>query len=380
MSITRARESMSLEEYRIKELSDKIIESPHNPILLNNRGLAYCYIKKYEEGEADFDAALKTVGPDTQNVIPHVIFNRAAWSYLKQQKYELTIEECTRGLEIKEDQKALHHKFYNTRAVAYDRLGQTQKALRDYTSAINIKPTGQYYSNRGTVYRNLAQYDASKSDFDNALAEHPTQPDILRNRALLFIDLGQYEDALNDLNLAIQTRSKYFDAYCSRANVFIEIGKLDEAAKDLSICLQLDQKHLIANALQALYYACRRENEKAIEHFSATCAYWDKCHDDKKYYEGCIFLELKNYEGSLRSFDESWRLKQKDYHSFGHKILARRAFSYAQLKNWSAAEKDIKLALFYSPSHPKYKQWLQLIEEGLKQSSNTNTTVDESNK
>jgi len=44
------------------------------------------------------------------------------------------------------------------------------------------------------------------------------------------------------------------------------------------------------------------------------------------------------------------------------------------LKNFEAAEKDIKLALYYSPAHPKYLQWLALIEEGL----NKNRTGDNS--
>jgi len=311
-SITRAREPSSSEELRLLELTEKLKENPTNPVLLNNRGLAYCYLKRYEDSEADFEAALKYATPETQNVVPHVTFNRAAWAYLKQHKYDLTIEECTKGLEMNEDKKALHHKFYNTRAVAYDRLGQSQKALKDYTSAIDTKPTGQYYANRGTVYRQLAQYDNAKSDFNNALALCPNQADFLRNRALLYIDLGQYEDAMSDLDGALTARPKFADAFGTRASLFLEQGKYAQALDDLKTCLTLDPVHILAHAVTALVYASKRDRDKAMEAFHVACGRWEKAYEyDRKFYEGCLRMELGDYEEALKFFDESWKLKKK---------------------------------------------------------------------
>jgi len=217
--VTRVQEDTSTEQKRIDFLSTKIANDPKNPILYNNRGLAYCYCQRYDEALKDFDQAIKLVVPTNRNVIAHVTFNRAAWTYLKMNKFQLTIQECNKGLEMQEDAHILHHKFLNTRAVAHDSLGQTDKAIEDYTLAIEKKPRGQYYANRGTVYRQLANYADAEKDFEKSLEFEPERAAFYHNRAILSIDLGRDESALADLTKVLEWSPTFIDALTTRALV-----------------------------------------------------------------------------------------------------------------------------------------------------------------
>ncbi len=58
---------------------------------------------------------------------------------------------------------------YFNRGNAYDDLGQYQRAIQDYTRAIQLDPDlAQAYYNRGIVYYNLGEYQRAIQDYDKA--------------------------------------------------------------------------------------------------------------------------------------------------------------------------------------------------------------------
>ena len=58
---------------------------------------------------------------------------------------------------------------YNNRGNAYDELGQSDKAIADYTEAIRIKPDYAVgYSYRGRAHRELGNLVKAKADFARA--------------------------------------------------------------------------------------------------------------------------------------------------------------------------------------------------------------------
>src|ERR1700730_5256537 len=89
---------------------------------------------------------------------------------------------------------------YNTRGVAYARIGKFQEAIADFSQAIKLAP-------------------------GNAAA--------LTNRALAYRQMNRDDVALPDFNRAIEANPKHAPAYLGRANLLRDGGKLDDARADL---------------------------------------------------------------------------------------------------------------------------------------------------
>jgi tetratricopeptide (TPR) repeat protein len=63
----------------------------------------------------------------------------------------------------------------NSRALAYRKTGDLEKAIADYSAAIALNPIyALAYNNRGYVYEARGEKQAAAADFRHALALHPT--------------------------------------------------------------------------------------------------------------------------------------------------------------------------------------------------------------
>ena len=76
---------------------------------------------------------------------------------------------CATTQEIKEDAEA----YYN-RGNAYEKKGQYDKAISDYSKAIEINPKyAKAYNNRGIAHAIRGQYEKTISDYNKAIEINP---------------------------------------------------------------------------------------------------------------------------------------------------------------------------------------------------------------
>lgn len=74
--------------------------------------------------------------------------------------------------------------YYN-RAKAYDQIGDTGRAIEDYSRAISINPEFvNAYNNRGIAYGTIGDFENAIMDFDTALSLNPGDPEASHNREL----------------------------------------------------------------------------------------------------------------------------------------------------------------------------------------------------
>lgn len=94
---------------------------------------------------------------------------------------------------------SLHRNFGNKTSFRREHLS----AVRRFTRAYELDPTlREARLDRGVIlFRELAQLDEAKADFDALLAQDPHYGPALLNRALLAQERGRYVDALADLDL-----------------------------------------------------------------------------------------------------------------------------------------------------------------------------------
>jgi tetratricopeptide (TPR) repeat protein len=85
----------------------------------------------------------------------------------------------------------------------YGRKSQYDKAISDYSKAIEINPKSALtYNNRGNVYAAKGQYDKAISDYNKAIEINPSDAGAYNNRAIAYSDKGQYDKAWDDVHKA----------------------------------------------------------------------------------------------------------------------------------------------------------------------------------
>ncbi len=106
-----------------------------------------------------------------------------------------------------------NHFIYNHRGLVYFTLSEYDKAIADFTKAIDIEPRDiRVYTNRGMAFRMLKRYDDSLRDFNKSLELNPLWPDTFYGRSLTYYDLGDIQHALEDCDKAISIKPDFKQA------------------------------------------------------------------------------------------------------------------------------------------------------------------------
>ncbi len=116
---------------------------------------------------------------------------------------DLMIRGCSVVIQSnKETPENLAIAFYN-RSVAYADQGQSDRAIEDYTQAIQINPDySTAFTNRGNAYAAKGQYDRAIEDYDEAIRLNPNYAKAFDNRGAAYHDKSQHDRAV----AAITTR------------------------------------------------------------------------------------------------------------------------------------------------------------------------------
>ncbi len=87
------------------------------------------------------------------------------WSDGKYKDPNMAIEYLNHAIKLQPN----YARIYYNRGIAYQNLGQNQKAIEDYTEAIRLKPSYTHaYYNRGTVYLNQGNKNLACQDYQKA--------------------------------------------------------------------------------------------------------------------------------------------------------------------------------------------------------------------
>jgi tetratricopeptide (TPR) repeat protein len=96
--------------------------------------------------------------------------------------------------------------------VSHLNTNKPEKALKDFTRAIEIDPTrADGYAGRGNVLQAMGQYEASLQDYDRAIEINPKLANAHVNRGSVYSHLGQYEKAIADYEKGLELDPKIDD-------------------------------------------------------------------------------------------------------------------------------------------------------------------------
>ncbi|MCW3464775.1 tetratricopeptide repeat protein [Chitinophaga nivalis] len=208
-----------------------LLLAPTDPMIYFHRAFAYCSIRLFDEGIADYNTAIKYVGNEDAKYgiiasrgLARVMSRDFSGAY-KDYKMVLDFDSTNvmawvamgsilRNLGRSNEATAYYEKAVNlapNEIVAVGDLGfhymsmkDYQKAIRQYTRVLEIDPDNAIaYNNLGHAKYQLKDLKNALKDIQRSIALDPKNAYAYRNRALVYLAMKQPEKACEDLHQAI---------------------------------------------------------------------------------------------------------------------------------------------------------------------------------
>lgn len=114
---------------------------------------------------------------------------------------------------------------HNNLGDAWGRLGDKQKALREFQTAIVLKPNyGDAYHNLANTYRELNQLDKAIENYQNAIKYNPNLWQSYQNIGAIYFQEKKYDLALENIQKAIQVNPKNLNLFISLGVIYLGMG------------------------------------------------------------------------------------------------------------------------------------------------------------
>lgn len=162
----------------------------------------------------------------------------------KQKRLDAAIYAYEQGL--KADDKTISDEVLHFNAATLaTQIGRQDIAIDHANAAIQSKPDyGDAYLARGNAYLRLGKTDLALEDFTTALGMKCARPWVaFNNRGLALVALGKIEEALADYARAIEANPMYMNAYWSRAKAATGQERFRPALDDYDAAIRLDSSN-----------------------------------------------------------------------------------------------------------------------------------------
>jgi serine/threonine protein kinase len=129
---------------------------------------------------------------------------------------------------------------YNDQGVAKANAGDRRGAIKDYTTALELKSNyPDAYHNRGIAHANSSEWKEAIDDYNRAISLKVDSPDIYYNRGVSRYNLGDKKGAAKDYTEAIRIDPSYLNAYINRCVIQHDLGNNKGAIEDCNKAIKL---------------------------------------------------------------------------------------------------------------------------------------------
>ena len=157
-------------------------------------GITYNAKGQAREAIAEFNRVIEM---DPKNA---AAYNYRGYSHILAGDFDRALADYTKAIDL----RPLYADAYYNRALVYDmHKNEREKAIYDFTKAVQLKPRfGDAYFGRGAAYAKSEKYDSAIADYDRAIEMLPQNADIYYNRAVAYYGKGEYDNAWADVKKA----------------------------------------------------------------------------------------------------------------------------------------------------------------------------------
>jgi len=183
-------------------------------------------------------------------------------AYLDLQDYPAADRILTQAVSIAPD----YAPAYNNHGVLFDKEGDVDNAIAQYTAAVTHDPLFVLgYNNRGWDLENQGQTDAALADFNTAIGIDSHCSNCWLNHGVFIANYRDDEkSAFQDFSRAIEADPTNALAYANRAISYKALGNPDLEFADLSKAIALEPHSDVANLILGDFYAHQNIFSKAI--------------------------------------------------------------------------------------------------------------------
>jgi tetratricopeptide (TPR) repeat protein len=226
------------------------------------------------------------------------------------------------------------------RGLAYDHLGQFERAINDFDHALELDPGyGLAYYNRGLTYYNMRQFERAIEDFDQTIERDPENIFAYINRGNAYFDMGDRAQAIADYDRAIERDPRFALTYANRGLAYGLAGDFERALEDLSRAIELDPGYALAIVNRGNVYNAMGDLERAFADFDQAVEI-DPTMANAFYNRGVVYYNQGELQASIADFNRAIEIDPVNSAFY----LGRAAVNYvledfeAALADWSFVE------------------------------------------
>jgi tetratricopeptide (TPR) repeat protein len=226
-------------------------------VLLFLSGLSFIKSYAYADSMTFYNTAI------LRNDTSDFAYNNRGANYLSQGMFDKAIADFTKAIEIKP-----YYKAYYNRGIAFDAMGLYDNAIADYTIALELKSDdGEILNNRGITYFHRGLYNNAIADYTMALKIGPDDADVYYNRGMAYQRLELYDKATDDYSKAIELKADYAEVYNNRGTNFMAQGLMDKGLSDFTRAIDLKPDFAEAYFNRGILYLHQGNTDQSCRDF-----------------------------------------------------------------------------------------------------------------
>ena len=215
---------------------------PNNASAYQYRGLARAGNNEYELAKADLDIAIK------MNPKAYKAYGVRGVIVQKNGKHKEAIEDFNSAIKSAEDDSIFEAVVFSSRADSWKQLNNLDKAIDDYSRAIELEPKkGDYYASRGSLWQKKNAEDKAIQDYTAAVKLNP-------------------EDGNSHLMLGTllfqQNKVVAMDLLYKAGNIYAKTNRRDALLGTIEIMTRLSPKSPLIQRLYQLAYPELEDSKK----------------------------------------------------------------------------------------------------------------------
>jgi len=200
-------------------------------------------------------------------------FNNRGFTYYSNGQYERAIADYSKAIQLESD----FILAYINRGHAFIKMQRYDEAIADFCEVIRCSPNAlEGYCNRGIAFAMKGEHDRAISDFNKTLEINPrfaeayTNPrDVLayNNRGIVYRTKGQYDQAFSDFNKAIQIAPDFAGAYINRGVTYNTNANYNQAISDYTSAIEIEPRSANAYFSRGNVYLFKHQFDQAISDY-----------------------------------------------------------------------------------------------------------------
>ena len=180
---------------------------------------------------------------------------------LELARYKQAEADFTKALTLRADSS-----LYNMRAICYQQMGKSKRALRDLQNAVAWGDDSvNYHINQATVALSVSKYSLALAGYKRAIDLNPQNRFAYFGYGNTLTRLQAYEDALFFYDKALTINGYDANVHFNKGYALHELGRHPEAILEFTRAISLNKRYARAYYLRGVSWHLISENKKGCQ-------------------------------------------------------------------------------------------------------------------